>query len=80
MKTLKEQIILRGQLEEITMMELRQHPGDIFNQVEMGKVFVITRNGDPIANLSRLPGNELIKVIGSDGKTNGYKNPERSWA
>ena len=76
MRTIK--VSLKGQLEEITMMELRSNPGAILTETELGKMFVIKRNGRPIAVLSRLPG-ELIQVIGNNGKIS-YKNPERTWA
>ena len=77
-KPRKLKVSLVGQLEEITMMELRGNPGQILTETELGKKFVITRNGQPTAVLSSLPG-DLIKVIGSNGEIS-YKNPERSWA
>ena len=78
MKKLKDSISFRGQLEEITMMELRGSPGEVLTQTMLGKIFIVTRNGRKCAVLSQLPG-ELITVI--DGKGNvSYKNPARSWA
>ena len=74
----KLKVSLVGQLEEISMMELRGNPGAILTETELGKMFVIKKNGNPIAVLSRLPG-ELIKVIGAKGEIS-YKNPERTWA
>ena len=49
MKTLSETQILAGQTETISVMDLRKLPGEVFNQVEMGKVYEITRKGRPIA-------------------------------
>ena len=71
-------VSLVGQLEEITMMNFRRNPGQIMVETELGKMFVVTKNGKPTAVLSRLPG-ELIKVIGAKGEIS-YKNPERTWA
>ena len=45
--------LLAGQTEEITMMYLRQHPGDIITQVQMGKTFTITKAGKVVAMLSQ---------------------------
>lgn len=42
---------LRGQTEDITVSEFRRNPGDIFLQVQMGKKFLIRRNGRVIAEL-----------------------------
>ena len=74
----KLKVSLVGQLEEISMMEFRGNPGSILTETELGKMFVIKKNGKPIAVLSRLPG-ELIQVINPNGKVT-YKNPERTWA
>lgn len=43
---------LAGEVETITAMDLRRSPGDILLQVQMGKVFNITRNGVIVAVLS----------------------------
>ena len=45
--------LLAGQTETITMMYLRQHPGDIITQVQMGKTFTITKAGRVVAVLSQ---------------------------
>lgn len=46
MKTLKDEVgSLEGREETITMTELRALPGDVMDQVALGKVFSITRGG-----------------------------------
>ena len=52
---------LKGQTEEITVSEFRQNPGDIFLQVQMGKTFVVRRNGKVIC---RIVPPEVKKVRG----------------
>jgi len=58
-KVLKKIAILKGQTETITAMELRATPGDILLQVQMGKIFNITRNGVTVAVLSAPEPNAL---------------------
>ena len=53
MTKLLDSNLLVGEHETITAMDLRKGPGDILTQVAMGKVFTITRQGKPIAVLSR---------------------------
>ena len=45
--------LLEGESEEITVMDLRRGPGDILDQVELGKTYTITRNGKVMAVLSK---------------------------
>lgn len=54
MKTLPETMLLANQVEEISMSELRKSPGDIIMQVQMGKTFVITLRGRPVATLIKI--------------------------
>ncbi len=54
MKKIKDEVSLVGKIERISMMELRHHPGEVLDSVELGKIFVITKNGKPIAKLKRL--------------------------
>ena len=44
--------LLAGQTGEITMTEFRQAPGDIIDQVQMGKTFTITKAGHVVAVLT----------------------------
>ena len=46
---LNEMDLLEGQTEEITMMDLRYGPGEIMDQVILGKTFTITRKGKRVA-------------------------------
>jgi antitoxin (DNA-binding transcriptional repressor) of toxin-antitoxin stability system len=68
MKRLADEIDLSGELENISMMDLRSRPGEILTATSMGKTYVIHRAGKPIATLSRVPGETLI--INIDGKGN----------
>lgn len=45
--------LLIGQTEEIALQDFRQRIGDVIYQVQMGKVFTITKNGKPVATLAR---------------------------
>ena len=52
MKTLKDEVgSLEGREETITMTELRSLPGDVMDQVSLGKVFNITRGGRILGRL-----------------------------
>lgn len=61
---------LVGEFEKITMMELRRHIGKIFLQVGLGKVYLLTHAGKPVAVLSKPPGETLRTIIESDGTSN----------
>lgn len=65
-KRLTDTQLLRGQLEYLALQDMRAAPGDIINQVQMGKVYVITKQGKPVAVLQALPGDRLS--INLDGK------------
>lgn len=68
MKKLKDELSLVGKIEKISMMELRSSPGEVMTQVSIGKVFIIQRNEEPIAVLSRVPGQQLGIVVDKKGK------------
>lgn len=51
--TLIDMKLLAGKREQITLSDLRKRPGDIFQQVQMGKVFTVTKNGKRIADISQ---------------------------
>lgn len=65
-KRLPEVMTTRG-LEYITAMDFRMAPGDVLMQTRLGKVFVITHQGKPIAVLSKLPGEQLAMEIDEKG-------------
>jgi len=67
MKTLADQISLKRKLDEITMTDLREQPGDVIAQVVLGKTFVIKKTGKPIAVLSPLPGEQLTIEVQRNG-------------
>ena len=67
MKRLKEEVSLVGKLEEISMMELRSSPGDILNQVILGKTFIIKRN------IQDMPKEVTPEEVLSALKKAGYK-------
>lgn len=51
MRTLTETKLLEGQTEEITISELRSKPGEVFQQVQMGKEFTVSKSGRVIAEI-----------------------------
>ena len=46
--------LLKDTVGKISMMEFRKNPGDVINQVQMGKTFIITRSGKSVATLAPL--------------------------
>lgn len=67
MKRITEEKALKGQQENITMMELRCRPGEVLTQASMGKVFIITSHSKAVAVLSGLPGVTLKTAINKAG-------------
>ena len=51
MKKLADEKILKGKTETISAMDFRKSPGEVLLQVEMGKIYIITRNGKPVAEI-----------------------------
>lgn len=45
--------MLKGTSKTITVSEFRETPGEIFDQVQSGRTFTVTKNGSPIATLSQ---------------------------
>ena len=68
MKRLHEIAPLKGQLETISAVDFRKNPGEVFDSVQFGKTFVITRQGKPCALLTQLPGQILNIEVDRDGK------------
>lgn len=69
MKKIAEHVMqeMSKQFEYITMMELRNSPGEVIDSVELGKTFVITKAGRPVAVISKLPGEQLTINVDSKG-------------
>ena len=55
-------------IEVITAVDFRKSPGDVLMQAQLGKTFVITKQGTPVAVLQQLPGETLVLQISRDGK------------
>ncbi len=84
MKILKDEVSLSGKAEEITLMDLRQQPGEVFASVALGKVFVVTKKGEPIAVISKPPGETLLTIIDEVGKVSygtsmGTRQGDERW-
>lgn len=73
MKKLSDHVTLKGQLETITVTEFRQAPGAVLAMVELGKTFVISKDGKPVAVLSKLPGETLATEVKGDGSVHYVK-------
>jgi len=58
MKRLSELLDLTGQTETITAIELRRLPGEVMEQAAMGKTYIVTKNGKPIIQITRIQKNE----------------------
>lgn len=67
MKRLHEEVDLTGKMDNISITELRQHIGEILSAVELGKVFVIERDGKAVAGLMKLPCQNLTIVVNGKG-------------
>lgn len=67
MKNLAQEVSLANRIENISMMDLRSHPGEILTAVSLGKTFIIERNHKPVAVLQKLPAN-LTTVFDEKGK------------
>lgn len=68
MKTLCDYVSLEGKIETISIVNFRRRPGDVLLQVELGKTFVLTRNGKIVSVLSKPPGKTLRMVVGPKGE------------
>lgn len=72
MKTLEQEVSLFGKCESISLSEFRSRPGETITSVQLGKVYILTKNGKPIAVLSKVPGESLTEVVAPDG-TSSFK-------
>lgn len=55
------------QFEVITAMDFRKQPGEVLDSAALGKTFLITKSGRPVAVLSKPPGETLSIVVDSKG-------------
>jgi antitoxin (DNA-binding transcriptional repressor) of toxin-antitoxin stability system len=46
---------MSGKIETITATDFRRSPGEVLDSVALGKTFIITKNGHPVARLSQHP-------------------------
>ena len=60
--------VFTREIEIITAVDFRKSPGDVLMQAQLGKTFVITKQGTPVAVLQQLPGETLVLQISRDGK------------
>lgn len=60
-KTIEDKALLKGQTERITMVQLREGPGDVITQIQMGKRFVLTRAGKPVAVMHKPSAREILE-------------------
>jgi len=68
MRKIKQEVSLQGILETITASELRKQPGEVLDSVALGKAYVVTKQGKPIAIISAPPGQTLTIQARSDGE------------
>lgn len=62
------QLNFTGQEFEVTMMELRKNPGEVFDRVSRGAIIHVTKSGKRIADI--IP---CETVIHSDGSYSGAR-------
>jgi len=55
MKKIKQEVSLDGRIETITAMDFRRSPGEVFMGVMLGKRFIITKQGKPVAMICGVP-------------------------
>jgi hypothetical protein len=72
MKRLTQEVSLEGNFETITITDLRSRLGEALVSVALGKVYLVTKQGKPMAVISRPPGETLTMEIGPDGAV-GYR-------
>lgn len=70
MKKIADHVLqqMSQQFEIITAMDLRKQPGEVLDSVALGKTFLITKSGRPVAVLSKPPGETLTIAVDSKGK------------
>ncbi len=64
MKKLTEMVSLVGQTETITAADLRKQVGEVLQQTSLGKTYIITHQGKPIATISQHE--SLAPILGAE--------------
>jgi prevent-host-death family protein len=62
----------RGQVIEITMMELRSQPGEVMDRVSHGATVHITKAGKRVATLVPHGSDREVTYIGARGEVTGH--------
>lgn len=65
---INEEVSLSGKFEEITVTEMRGRPGEVLASVGLGKTFLVTQRGKPVAVISKPPGTTLTMEVNRDGQ------------
>ncbi len=80
MKKMKDYMkdMLQGEIEVITVMELRKLPGDCLTQVSLGKSFCIKRKGKIVAFLVPPGEADVVHPILPDGTSPTMSQKERN--
>lgn len=70
MKKIADHVLqqMSEQFEVITAMDFRKQPGEVLDSASLGKTFLITKAGRPVAVLSKPPGEQLSIVVDSKGR------------
>lgn len=68
MRRLKDEIVLQSKFECITVSDLRAHPGEVLAYIELGKTYLVTRQGKAVAVMSKPPGETLTMTFDGTGK------------
>jgi len=80
MEKLVNMVTLDDKFEQITATELRTSSGEILTQISMGKTFIITKRGSPIAVITKPEPNafELGSAIRKAELLGNPPTPEKS--
>jgi hypothetical protein len=75
MKRIADYVLLQmsHEFEVITATDFRKQPGEVFDSVALGKTFLITKVGRPVAVLSKPPGETLTIAVDPKGKVSYEK-------
>lgn len=73
LKKLKDMKNVLGGDEEITAMDFRKSPGEVFDQVILGRRFFITRNGVRIATIEKYDERDDALVLVSKIRGRKYR-------